>query len=962
MRPRVIVGLIALAFFLPATPARAQVETATVIGTVTDAQGAVLPGVTITARNTDTGFTRTGVSDAEGRYRIAAIPPGLYELTAELTGFTTSVRRGLTLTVGSQSVIGFQLGVGGVQEQVTVTADTPVVETTTAAVQSTMNREQLDVLPLIGREYTSLLRLAPGAQSSNGTSFTGSRGRANQWLVDGVDNSEDISGYSRQGLALDSIKEVQVLVNGFKAEYGQASGGVVNVITRSGTNNLDGSAFYLYRDKSLMSRNPYADRTLPKDPFRQVHYGGTIGGPIVQDKVHYFLTYERQDRDTYSANTRTLPSRNAKFAASTRSFLQQNGIDINKVFPDIPASQTLSVRETRPEYVDVHKFTVRVDNQISPKQFLTLRYNMDWDKEPSGTSGTFYDYNGSTSFFRTNYGNANHKWIVSPTKLNEIYFQIGQTYGDWFASAPELTNLSVTGGFSLGGPSNYPQGRTDHVYQFVDNFTMNFSGTRTGEHAIKSGFQMKIFRSDSFFDSNFRGTYTFPSMSAFVNGTPSRFTQNRGDSNLPRPNDELGFYVQDDWRVSNALTFNVGVRYDWEGARTEALKDVSGAAGPGISRDKNNLAPRFGFAWAPGASTRQAFYGGTGVYYDQIILNIVGNARFTPPKILGVLINNPAWPDPYAGGTVTIPPPTVSIIDPDLVTPYSWNTQFGYRRELTQDLGIDVSVVYNRGYEQVAIKNINAYPEGSANLLGTPRAGTSRPDPDFTTKSFYSNFGKIRYKGLLVDFKKRFSHRFQAEVNYTLSKTMDNAYNFVSGFTVPDHPELSWGPGDQDRRHVVHGNVVFELPFGTQLGLIAEYQSEAPLNVTAARDFNGDSLTGDWFNETICLNVSCSGMRYSRNSVRELSTADANALRQLLGLSAIDNFANNPKYFNLDATLQKRIRTFRKQAMKITVEAFNLLNTPQREIGSASVTSGTFGVYTDVRQPRAVQFTIQYDF
>ncbi len=961
MRGRAIIGLSVLLLSLPAG-VLAQVETATVIGTITDAQGAVLPGVTLTARNTETGITRSATSDTEGRYRIAAIPPGEYELTADLTGFTTAVRRGLRLAVGSQSVINLQLGLSGVQEQVTVTADTPVVETTTAAVQSTMNREQIDVLPLIGRDYTSLLRLTPGAQSSNGTSFTGSRGRANQFLVDGVDNSEDISGYDRQSLALDSIKEVQVLVNGFKAEYGQASGGVVNVITRSGTNDLRGSAFYLYRDKDLMSRSPYTDPSMPKDPFRRVHYGGTIGGPIVKDRMHFFTTYERQDRDTFSANTRTLPSRNANFAASTRAYLQQNGIDIATFFPDIPASQTLRVRQARPEYVDEHKFSARLDNQISEKQFLTLRYNLNREEAPSGAGGTLYDFNGALDFFRTNYANVNHKWIVGPTTLNEIYFQVGQTKGDWRASYPSVTNLSVTGGFSLGGPTNYPQGRTDHVYQFVDNLTKNFSGTRTGEHAIKSGFQMKLFRSDSFFDSNFRGVYTFPSLSAFISGKPSRFTQNRGDSTLARPNDEFGFYVQDDWRVNSALTFNVGLRYDYEGAKTQALKDVDGRAGPGISEDKNNLAPRFGFAWAPGGSTRHALYGGTGVYYDQVILNIIGNARFTPPKIQGVLINNPVWPDPYAGGTVTFPVPTVSIIDPNLVTPYSWNSQVGYRRELTQDIGIDVSFVYNRGYDQVAIKNINAYPEGSANLFGTPRAGTSRPDPNYTTKSLYSNFGTIRYKGLLVDVKKRFSNHFQAELNYTLSKTMDNSYNFVSGFTVPDHPELSWGPGNQDRRHVLRGNVVFALPFGTELGLIAEYQSETPLNITAARDFNGDSLTGDWFNESICVNIACPGMSYSRNSVRELSTSEANALRSLLGLSPIEKFVNNPKYFNLDATLQKRIRTVGRQGLRLTVEAFNLLNTPQREIGSTSVTASTFGIYTDVQQPRAIQFTIQYDF
>ena len=960
MKRRLVVGVVAGLLCLPALT-DAQVETATVVGSVTDSQGAVLPGAIVTARNTDTGISRSGSCDAAGRFRIAAIPPGSYEITAELNGFTTAVRKGVTLTVGSESVINFQLGVGGLQEQVTVTADTPVVETTTAAVQSTVGREQIDLLPVIGRDYGALLRLAPGAQDSNGTSFTGSRGRANQFMVDGVDNSEDISGYSRQELALDSIKEVQILVNGFKAEYGQADGGVVNVITRSGTNVVDGSAFFLFRNQDLMSRNPYADRSLPEDPFRRIHYGGTVGGPIRRDRIHFFATYERQDRDTFSASTRTLPSRHSTFSASTRQFLAANGIDISTYFPDVPAGQTATIRQVRPEFVDVHKFSTRLDNQISAGQFLTTRYSMDWDKEPSGQSGTIYDFNGSVAYFRTNYVNANHKWIVSPTTLNEIYLQFGQSKGDWRATAPTLTNLDITGGFSLGGPSNYPQGRTDYVYQFVDNLTWNHAGTRTGEHAIKTGVQVKIFESDSFFDSNFRGTYTFPSLARFLEGRPTRFTQNTGDTTLARPNRIVGFYAQDDWRPVPALTLNVGVRYDWEGAKTEALKDVTGEAGPGISGDKNNFAPRFGFAWAPGGSTSQAIYGGTGLYYDQIILNIVGNARFTPPKVVGLLINTPAWPDPTAGGTATAPEPTVSIIDPDLTTPYSWNSQIGYRRELTRDLGLDVSFVYKRAYDQVAILNTNAYPSGSANINGTPRAGTSRPDPKFTTKSFYSNFGQIRYKGLLVDLKKRFSHRFQAEVNYTLSRTTDNAFNFVDGFTVPERMDLDWGPGNQDRRHVVRANSVINLPWDMQLGLIGEWMTEEPMNITAARDVNGDSLTGDWPNEDICVNIDCSGLRYSRNSARELSLAEANRLRALFGQSELDSFADNPKYFNMDATLQKRFG-FRGQGVRLTLEAFNLFNIPQREIGSTSITSSLFGVYDDVSQPRAVQFTLQYDF
>ena len=935
-----------------AAPAAAQLDTATVIGVVTDTQGAVIPGATVTATNKNSGFVRSTTSDAEGRYRLAALTPGSYEVVAELQGFSRALRQGLSFSLGSEAVLNFTLQLGTLSEAVTVTAETPVVQTTTAAVETKLDRAAIDVLPIIGRSYESLLRIAPGAQSSNGTSFVGSRGRSNQWNIDGVDNSEDISGYSRQALALDSVQEVQILVTGFKAEYGQASGGVVNVVTHSGTNDLRGSGFFLFRDQSMMARSPYADRSLPADPFQRVHYGGWLGGPIKENKLHFFINYEREDRDTNSTSTRTLPASIAAFSPATLQFLSQNNIPVSLF------GAGGSSRQVRPEFVDIHNITAKVDSQLSNSQSLTGRYQLTNDTQPSGQSGTLLDFNGSTSYSRTNYGNLNHKWVVGSNKLNELYLQVGQTLGDFYTSFPGLTNLSVTGGFDLGGPSNYPQGRTDWVYQVIDNYTWNLSGTRTGEHTVKSGAQVKIFRSDSFFDSNFRGTYTFPSLAAFVAGTPSRFTQNQGDSTLARPNQIYGFYLQDDWRPSNSLTLNLGLRYDYEGAKTEALKDVTGTAGPGVSRDRNNLAPRFGFSWAPGGSTSQAIYGGTGKYYDQVILNVIGNARFTPPKIIGIQIDNPGFPNPF-GGTQTVPVPSLSVIDDNLVTPWNWNSQMGYRRELTRDLGLDVSFVYNRGYDQIGITNTNAGRPGTANING---AGAVRPDPRYTNVSFYTNQGEIRYKGLIVDVRKRLSNRVSGEVAYTLSKTTDNAFNFVSSVVVPERPDLQWGPGSDDRRHVVTGNVVYQMPFNLTLATIVEYRSEAPLNITVGRDVNGDGLTGDWVNEGICRNVACPGYAYSRNSVREVSTDEANRLRALFGLSAIPAFENNPKLFNADVTLQWAPTLGGSRRIKVSAEAFNVFNFPLRNLPTESITSGNFGRVTSVSQARAVQFTLQVDF
>jgi TonB dependent receptor/Carboxypeptidase regulatory-like domain len=960
----VVVVCAAASLLLPAR-ALGQQETATIIGTVQDSQRGALPGATVTARNIGTGLTRTAVADAEGRYRLAAIPPGAYEIAAELAGFGRGLRKGVTTTVGAEVVINFELAVSNLTEVVTITADSPIVETTTSAVQGTLRRDQIDLLPLAGRDYTNALRLIPGAAANNSSyGFGGSRGRSNTWNVDGVDNSDEISGYAHQSPALDSIQEIQVLVNGFKAEYGQASGGVVNVITRSGTNQLHGSGLILFQDEAFRARSPYANRSLPEDPFQRLQYGGTVGGPIRRDRTHFFVTYEREDRDTASISTYTLPSEAQVRAASsaTRQFLDANGIDISR----FGAGGTQ--RLVRPEFVDIHKFTGRVDQQLNTSQYFTVRYLLDSNDQPSGQSGTLLDYNGGRTFLRTDYVNFNHKWILSPRMLNEAYVQYGHHDEEIDAIYTTIPRTNISSDFSLGSTTNFNP-VSNNVVTFNNNLTWTPTSTRTGDHAVKAGAQVKILRSDSFFDSNFRGTWTFANTAGFLAGTPTRFTQNRGDSQLARPNELYGLFIQDDWRPLRDLTVNLGLRYDYESAKTQALVSVTGEPGPGVSRDRNNVSPRLGFAWSPNGDTKQAIYGGTGLYYDQVILNIIGNARFTPPKVVGVQIDSTpqaplGFPDPF-GGTTTVPPPTVSIIDPELVTPRNWNSQLGYRRELLPELGLDVSFVYNRGYDHVGIININLAPDGTATSTGGLNAG-QRPDPAFTTKSFYTNYGDIEYKGLLVDLRKRFSRGVQGGFAYTLSKAENNSFNFVSSLQVPSQPDLSVGPDTVDRRHRIEAHAEINLPWGVQLGTIVDYRSEAPLDIIAnGRDLNGDGATGDWVNESLCVPrtgvLACPGFRYSRNSAREVPTEEANALRALFNQAPIGQFENNPKYFNVDATLQKRVR-FGQQSVRVTLEAFNLFNIAQRTAPGQSILAATFGQYTAVEQPRALQLTLQYDF
>jgi hypothetical protein len=293
-----------------------------------------------------------------------------------------------------------------------------------------------------------------------------------------------------------------------------------------------------------------------------------------------------------------------------------------------------------------------------------------------------------------------------------------------------------------------------------------------------------------------------------------------------------------------------------------------------------------------------------------------------------------------------------------LSTPYNLNSSIGYRRELAPSLGLDVSYVYNRGWGQPMTVDRNAGIPGTANILGQGAVGRN---PAITSDTFNTNLGFIRYKGLLVDLRKRFSRGTQGGLAYTLSKTVDNGFTFGSPIQVPSRPDLNVGPGSNDRRHELKGHVEVTLPFGVEWAAVVEQYSEPPLNVTAVRDVNGDGITGDWVNEAICLTLACPGLSYSRNSVRELTTEDANHLRALFGLQPIGSFANNPKYLNVNMTVQKSVRVVGRRA-RATVEAFNVFNTPQRVIGSSSVTSGVFGTYTSVVQPRAMQFTLQFDW
>jgi len=949
--PRVVAAAFVAAF---APTCLFAAETATVVGRVTDESKGILPGATVTARNVDTGVTRSAPTASDGTFRIAALAPGRYELTAQASGFAAVRRTGLILSLGSEATLDFALKVSERREEITVVADAPLVETTNATVQTTINRDEIDILPLVGRGMTELAKLAPGALAGG---LAGSRQRANAFVIDGVDNAEDITGFSRQTFNVDAVHEVQVLINGFKAEHGRADGGVISVVTRSGSNRLSGRAFGTFYDESMIARGPFQDADEPETPLKVLQWGGHIGGPIIKDRTHFFASFEYHDIDTSSNITAPYPPPGAPVSAATAAFLRANGVP---PFPD--TSEGTRVRLVREEAVRWPKLSIRLDHAVNQSQSLVLRFNYERNRSPSGFSGNIFDANGSTDYYRTAYGNLSHKWVVRSNHLNELYLQVGETRFAADANFPGLTNIFIdefsSGTPWLGGPTNFPQARTDRVFQLIDNYTIHLPEAWAGRHVVKFGGDAKIFRSDDFFDFNFRGIFFFRTVADFLAGRPRRFTQNSGSSRLVQPNNIYGVYVQDDWTLNRHLTLNLGLRYDYETGRTEALADVPdgspvcaltaacGEAGPGISGDRNNVAPRFGVVWDPWGDGRTAVHGGAGIYYDQIILNIQGNARFTPPKVLGVQIENPTFPDPFQGGTSTALRPNVTVVDPNLVTPSAFATSFGVKRELTRDLAVNATFVYKRGRDQVAVLNTNSIDPVLA----------QRPNPSFTNVNLSTNLAEIHYRGLLIEVTKRMSNDYSFGLSYTLARNENDTETVFEGFVDPRNLRLNRGPGSEDRRHKLIGNVVARLPWSLVFGTVFEYRSPRPLDIfLGGVDLNRDGITSDW------------PPGYSRNSVRQLSTEEANRLRVAYGLPPIDEFADNPDFINVDLTLQKSVRLGGERRVTLKAELINAFNRANYATPSGNISSSLFGEITSLDvsrggRPRGLELTLNFDF
>jgi Carboxypeptidase regulatory-like domain/TonB dependent receptor-like, beta-barrel len=829
-------GLIVLLLFVTGIrAASAQNPTFNVEGVVADAQQAVLPGATVTVRNTSTNLTRVITTDERGRFVVRALPPeGRYDVTVELPGFATEVRQNLTFNAGQNAVLNFGLKLSTVQETVTVAGESPIIQTTSAEVSSTVDRTAFENLPVKERNYFRLLTLDSNVVATGTGSNAVNVGGQEVWnfgtFVDGTNNHSKWLTLQRapqlgsSGFAIETVKEVQLITNQFSAEFGGHSAGVSSMITKSGSNQVTGSAFVMIRPGDLDAKPPL---TPVKAPYNQQQFGGTVGGPLVKDKLFYFGSYERRRE------------RSQVVVTSAEAF----GLVV-------------------PTPADEHQGHFKGDYRMSPKNSLGVRYNMvRWNKdnESGGLqlpgSGFLWDNNVDTihGTFTT---------VASQRLLNEVRSQYSR-YTDRRAAKCNCVSIqragySTSGGYDFGTWGVLPE----ETYDISDTMSLWM-----GDHSMKMGASFTYDVTEQLYQPLQNGVYRF---TGSPTAAPNPFQYQQSFALVPEaalmfPKAYvIGGFLQDDWRVKNNLTINLGIRYD-----VEIIKDIPDWP---AGTDKNNIDPRVGFAWDPKGDQKWAIRGGFGQFTQQyaiftIVKGGVGGRNgqvtvsLTPTDPLF-----PTFPNPlpaFPPGAV-LPPRDIQEISPDLENERAWQASIGVQRQLGPRTSIAVDANMNRGIKHGFLDMNQAAPVAkdvlNAALASNPngvyrtqaQADATRaivPVPNgFRRMDLLTNEGRSWYQGVRVSFAHRTAPLILT-ASYTASKSEDRLNHWFSPENSAD-PELDRGPTGADTPHNFVTSLTWNLPgsgavlSGWRLSSVTHSQSGSPYTIRYAGDPTGGGLTG----------------------------------------------------------------------------------------------------------------------
>src|SRR5215471_1811423 len=1057
---------IVLAIWLLAAPlANAQTETGKITGRITDEQGGVLPGATVTATAVKTAVSRTTTTDASGAYLFANVQPAEYEIKAELTGFRTVVAQ-THVTVGAAVTVDAKMPIGGVEEAVRVTAQTPEINTRTAEVATTMSERQIRELPTITRNPYALADLAGTASDQDssgrgaGISLNGLRSASTNVLLDGAANNDEFAAAVGQAVPLDSVQEFSVITNSFSAQYGRATGGIVNVLVKSGTNQMHGSAYEFFRNDKLAT-NTFDNnaRGIDKSPFSRHQYGGSLGGPIKHDKAFFFGNAEYIRVRSNATDVKWVPTPQfiAASAPDTQKFFSNyqlvapisgpvltradiTGANPGGPFAALPADLPIfgQVQQRLPidagggqpqnTLLGVGKFDVA----IKPGMQFYARYALEHSDFFDGTQS-----NNPWVGFNTGQTVNNHNVLASLTNVwsprfttqskavyNRLGFDSPLNPGPLSPTLYMRSQVTSIGNVNIALPGYLPYNPSVAIpASGAQNFIQLYEDAThvMASHELRfGGAYTRLLDNRTFgaFEASAEtlGTTLGESLDNLTTGhirqcqgavdPQGRFPGDTVSLPLSPPDfsrsnryNEWAAYVSDAWRPAGRLTLDLGLRYEYYGVQHnkdprldsnfypgaganafEQLRSGTVQIAPDSSvgglwaPDKNNVAPRVGFAWDVTGDGSTSLRGAYGIGYERNFNNVTFNVIQNPPATAVVSLiagtDVPSLPltadnaGPLAGtGTIKLPRTSLRFVDPAITSAYAHLWSVSFQRELFRTFTASVDYSGSAGENLYTIGDVNA-PGSAAAYLGDLSGGPlARVNKQYSNLNRRTNGGISRYNAIVLGLDSRGvgSTGLSFTTRYTYGHAKDNLSTTFSestndphlGLLDPFDPKLDYGDAEFDIRHRFTGGFVWELPWARQTSGVVHALASGWQVASSVK-----MQTGAPFTVYDCTNESARCMRMlvqpglNRTPSSTLApTGDPNSFvyldlsNQAAGIGAYANpltgnsdfgpFPANmdtrnafrlPGMWNVDAIFSKRVGLGGSRGLQIRVETYNLFN------------------------------------
>ena len=935
-------------------PAQETINNASLTGRITDVSGAVVANATVTARETATNTSHTATSNPNGRFRFPYLPVGEYEVLVHQSGFT-DVHHTIKLTIGAAFDLPVTVSVGATESTIDVSAETTLLEADRSQVAFTVSQNEIATLPFEGRNYLDLALLLPGVSPTNtastqtlaetsevvgqGYSVNSQRNFSNSFVVDGLSANDDAAGVAGNVFGMDVVREFQVVTSGGQAEFGRALGGYFNLITRSGDNRLHGTVYGFLRNQRMSAANALSGSKLP---LTQGQYGASLSGPLIKDRTFLFGNFEEGRLNTNGVITVTPAN-----AASINAHLIATGYQA----PLLPVGTGPTTRYPNTLHTDT--VFVRTDHHASQSDQFNIRYSFYKlsSTNARGVGGLNESSNG-TSIYDTNHTVAvSNVATLSPQTFNETRAQFN--YDSLTAPPNDQIGPAVTisGVAIFGRSTSSPTGRLNFLGEVIDNLVM-----QRGAHTVKTGVDF-LYNDDTItYPQSLRGSYSFASLASFLAGTYNSqgYTQNFGAPTVQQNNPNVGFYAQDEWKVSSTLTLNAGVRYDLEWLQT-------------INTDKSNISPRVGLAWSPFPNHGTIVRASYGLFYDRVPLRPLANALLSANNTIDPAqahflsysfsttdVNAPVFPAialaPPAGAK-----PNYATMDPNIQNPYSQQASLEVEQQLTPLSTLSISYQHLRGLHLISSINTNI------NLDGT------RPDSARGNIKPYSSKFDSYYDGLAVTFLQRPVSWGAVRISYTWSKAIDNVGEFFFSSPINNFDfSVDRGRSDDDQRHRVVFNAavnsstspassfVGHLTHGWQLSGILQYYSRLPFNIT----------TGANTRQATAQRPCAPGYNLTANGGLNPCTE---ALKgAVIGRNAGIGF----DFFGLNTRLSRTFSLSDRVKLMGMAEAFNALNHRNDMIPNSTWGTGiypatpnaTFGQATAVGDPRNIQLALRLSF